>query len=289
MTISIFTLSVYLNIIFSLNNNNFKEFYNTKNIDEVFICHHKDFNVKNNNPENLLTFDSLNLYKIFIKSVLQLLILQKYNIDINHDYIKKYYDIIYENNTINKYNIFGPPKQVVGLNHKVVKVEVLEGLYDTGDITVEGHHNFALDAGIIVHNSNKAALSEENILFARTIISHQKYLTHQLEQLVQKVFDIINPEEALTLLDNVSIALPSPKSLQYEREARYLNEVANLVETLDRIGIPKAYTMKKYLTNIDWQELKNYEDGETIEKELGTKKDDELAGMGGGGGAGMGF
>jgi hypothetical protein len=140
--------------------------------------------------------------------------------------------------------------------------------------------------------SNKAALSEENILFARTIISHQKYLTHQLEQLVQKVYDIINPEEALTLLDNVSIALPPPKSLQYEREARYLNEVANLIETLDRIGVPKAYTMKKYLTNIDWTDLKNYEDGETVEKELGTKKDDELAGMGGGmggGSGGMGF
>lgn len=139
--------------------------------------------------------------------------------------------------------------------------------------------------------SNKAALTEENILFARTIISHQKYLTHQLEQMVQKVFEIINPEEALTLLDNVSIALPSPKSLQYEREARYLNEVANMIETLDRIGVPKAYTMKKYLTNIDWTDLKNYEDSETVEKELGTKKDDELGGLGGlgGGGGGMGF
>lgn len=131
--------------------------------------------------------------------------------------------------------------------------------------------------------SNKAALSEENILFARTIVSHQKYITHQINKLVQKIYDIISPEEALSILDNVLIALPSPKSLQYEREARYLSELANLIETLERIGIPKEYTKKKYLSNIDWEDLKNYEVGEKIEKELGTEKDDagDMGGMGG--------
>jgi len=136
--------------------------------------------------------------------------------------------------------------------------------------------------------SNKAALSEENILFARTIVSHQKYITHQINKLVQKVYDIISPEEALSILDNVLIALPNPKSLQYEREARYLSELANLIETLERIGIPKEYTKKKYLSNIDWEDLKNYEVGEKIEKELGTTKDDEIDPMAGMGGAGMG-
>jgi len=132
--------------------------------------------------------------------------------------------------------------------------------------------------------SNKSALSEENILFARTVVSHQKYISHQINKLIQKVYDIIAPEEALSVLDNVQIALPSPKSLQYEREARYLGELATLIETLERVGIPKEYTKKKYLTNIDWEDLKNYEVGEKIEKELGTDKSDEdmLGGMGGG-------
>lgn len=132
--------------------------------------------------------------------------------------------------------------------------------------------------------SNKAALTEENILFARTIVSHQKYISHQINKLVQKVYDIISPEEALSVLDNVQIALPSPKSLQYEREARYLGELANLIETLERVGIPKEYTKKKYLSNIDWEDLKNYEVGEKLEKELGTTKDEEdaMGGMGGG-------
>jgi len=131
--------------------------------------------------------------------------------------------------------------------------------------------------------SNKAALGEENILFARTIISHQKYLTANVNELVQKVLDVINPEEALTLLDNVTIAFPTPKSLQFEREARYMSELSNLIETLERIGIPKEYSKKKYFTSIDWQEVEKYKTDETIDKELGTveKDEDQLGGMGG--------
>jgi len=130
--------------------------------------------------------------------------------------------------------------------------------------------------------SNKAALAEENILFARTIVGHQKYLTHQVVDLIQKVLDIVKPDEALTLLDDVSIAFPVPRSLQYEREARYMSELANLVETLERVGIPREYSKKRYLSQIDWQEVKKYEIDDKIEKELDPTKKKEEEGMGGG-------
>jgi len=144
--------------------------------------------------------------------------------------------------------------------------------------------------GIEENLSNKAALSEENILFARTVIGHQKYLTHQIRELIQKVFDIIDPEEALTILEHVEVSLPVPRSLQYEREARYMSEVANLIENLERVGIPKEYTKKKYLSQIDWEEVKKYEIDQEIDKKLGTgddEEDDMAGGMGGAlGGAG---
>ncbi len=134
--------------------------------------------------------------------------------------------------------------------------------------------------GIEENLSNKAALSEENILFARTVIGHQKYLTHQISELIQKVFDIIDPEEALTILDQVEVALPVPRSLQFEREARYMNELSTLVENLERIGIPKEYSTKKYLSQIDWDEVKKYDINQKIDKTLDpSKKEDE--GMGG--------
>jgi hypothetical protein len=145
--------------------------------------------------------------------------------------------------------------------------------------------------GIEENLSNKAALSEENILFARTVIGHQKYLTHQVRELIEKIYEIIDPEEALTILDNVDISLPTPRSLQYEREARYMSELANLVETLERIGIPKEYAKVKYLSNIDWAEVEKYEMEQKIDKTLDPDKaKDDEGGFGGefGGGGGLG-
>jgi len=137
--------------------------------------------------------------------------------------------------------------------------------------------------GIEENLSNKAALSEENILFARTVIRYQKFFTEQINDLIQKVFDIIRPEDSLVLLDTVQISLPIPKSLQYERESRYVSELANLIETLDRIGIPKEYAKRKYLPQFDWEEIKKYDIDEKVEKALdpSKEKEDEFGGMGG--------
>jgi len=134
--------------------------------------------------------------------------------------------------------------------------------------------------------SNKAALSEENILFARTVISHQKYLGRDLSSLVEQVTNITQPEKALTLLENIFIGFSIPRSLQFEREARYMTDLANLVETLERIGIPKEYARKKYLPNIDWEEVKKYGVDSRIETSLDPKKAQEEE-MGGGMGMGI--
>jgi len=144
--------------------------------------------------------------------------------------------------------------------------------------------------GIEENLSNKAALSEENILFARTVIGYQKFFSEQIQDLIEKVFNIIDPETALTLYDNVDVHLPTPKSLQYEREARYMNELISLIESLERVGIPKKYSLKKYLSNIDWQEVKKYDIDDNVEKTIDpTKKQEEEGGLGGlGGGGGFG-
>ena len=131
--------------------------------------------------------------------------------------------------------------------------------------------------------SNKAALSEENIIFARTVIGYQKFFNQQINSLLRKTMDILDPEQAMTIFDNVLIALPTPRSLQYEREARYTSEIVNLIESLERIGVPKEFSKKKYLTTFDWDSVKKYEIDTNVEKALDpTKKDeDEMGGMGG--------
>jgi len=140
--------------------------------------------------------------------------------------------------------------------------------------------------GIEENLSNKSALSEENILFARTIIRYQKFLTEQINDLIGKIFDIINPEEALVLLDTVNISFPIPKSLQFERESRYMNELTNLIESLERIGVPKEYAKKRYLPQFNWEEIKKYEIDEKVEKALDPSKSEDDMGMGPMGGVG---
>jgi len=103
------------------------------------------------------------------------------------------------------------------------------------------------------------------------------------------VFDIINPEEALTIFDHISVSLPPPKSLQFEREAKYISDLTNLVESLERIGVPKDWAKKKYLSSINWEEVENYDiDGE-IDKKMGVDKKDEDENLGGMGGMGSSF
>ena len=85
-------------------------------------------------------------------------------------------------------------------------------------------------------------------------------------------------------------SFPIPKSLQYERESRYVNELTNLIESLERIGIPKEYTKRRYLTQLDWEEIKKYEIDEKVDEALDPTKKEEgdefgMGPMGGVGGA----
>lgn len=145
--------------------------------------------------------------------------------------------------------------------------------------------------GIEENSVVKATLTEENVLFARTIISHQKYFTHQINDLLEKIINIINPEASLSLLNNLQVSLPIPRSLQFEREAKYMNDIATLIDNLERIGIPKEYAKKKYIHGIDWAEVEKYKIESAIDEKLGTDKEDDAAagGFGGLGGGGGGF
>ena len=72
--------------------------------------------------------------------------------------------------TLMKYTDFLP------INHTVVKVEVLTEKRDTCDITIKHYHNFATEAGVIIHNS-------EDVRFARTIQRIQRVITSELTKI----------------------------------------------------------------------------------------------------------
>lgn len=61
---------------------------------------------------------------------------------------------------------------------EIISLEHPEFVYDLG---VDIYHNFALESGIFVHNSNKAALAQEDLRFNNAV---QQYQTHYIEGLL---------------------------------------------------------------------------------------------------------
>jgi DNA-directed RNA polymerase subunit M/transcription elongation factor TFIIS len=79
----------------------------------------------------------------------------------------------------------------------VGNIEFLEEPIDTGDITVDIYHNFAVDSGVFVHNST---LASQDIRFARTVKRVQRATIYAITQLCRihlsilgyDVFDLKN-------------------------------------------------------------------------------------------------
>jgi hypothetical protein len=141
--------------------------------------------------------------------------------------------------------------------------------------------------GLEENLSNKSTLSEENVLFARTVIHHQKYLSDQLTDLIKKVIVIVNPEIALQASELLVAFLP-PKTLQFERESKYTRDLVELIKTLEEIGIPRQWSKKKYLSGVDWKEIDNFMTDQKIDKEIKVGEEPTEVGMGGLGLGGIG-
>jgi hypothetical protein len=94
----------------------------------------------------------------------------------------------------------------------------------------------------------------------------------------------------MTFLDEVAVSFPVPKTLQFEREARYMSEVTNLIQSLEAVGVPREYSKKRYLSHIDWEEVKKHNIDQKIDTTLDPSKAsaDQMGGMGGLGMGGMG-
>ena len=137
--------------------------------------------------------------------------------------------------------------------------------------------------GLEENTTWKNTLSEENILFARTIIRHQKYLNEQITDLFYKIYKIIDPDFALEFKDRYLIHFPPPQSLQFERQSKYVSDLSSMVRSLEEIGVPIEYSRKKFITQIDWDEIERYKSKEKIDKLSGEGNEDEQGGMGGGG------
>lgn len=177
-------------------------------------------------------------------------------------------------------------------NHKVVKIEWLQEKQDCYDIEVDKYHNFAVSAGVFVHNSsNRSILTTESINFARSVISRQQELSIYLWEFFYKAFTLVWGKQEADLLKNVKITFQIPKISPAEHFNEILQNTSAVIGSLTDLGIPKEYLKRKFLPYIDWDDVENYIAKEKLTKETGDMTSDDGGMMGGMGmsmGGGMG-
>ncbi|MCK5015540.1 MAG: portal protein [Candidatus Peribacteraceae bacterium] len=123
--------------------------------------------------------------------------------------------------------------------------------------------------------SNKAALSFENILFARTIVAYQTKLTKHINGLFSKIYKMIYKEPIPT---GINITFSPPKMLLLEKETEQMEMVSRLVSSMKELGINEEYLKRKYM-NVDWEELEEYENKAKLDEKSKPKPEDDMGGM----------
>lgn len=134
--------------------------------------------------------------------------------------------------------------------------------------------------GLEENMSNRSLLTVENINFCRTIISYQKELSILAKELFEKIIYLVYPD-TYQHLDLIDITFPEPKVKTYEHQMEYVEQMQRLIEALKPLGIPVSWAKKKYLPNIDWDEISRYNANEKINQETNEESsDDGQMGMG---------
>jgi len=115
------------------------------------------------------------------------------------------------------------------LNHTVSSVEFLSEVKDTCDLTITKYHNFATNAGVIIHNS-KATLAAEDVRFARTIERLQRIITSELTKIgIVHLYAQGYTDQELV---NFDLALKNPSTIYEEEKIELWNNKQSLASSM---------------------------------------------------------
>jgi hypothetical protein len=110
----------------------------------------------------------------------------------------------------------------------VISVEFLTEIKDTCDLTISKYHNFATNAGVIIHNS-KATLAAEDVRFARTIERFQKIVVAELEKIAIVHLYTQGFDDAELL--NFDLKLTNPSMIHEQEKLELLNQQVDIAQS----------------------------------------------------------
>jgi len=126
--------------------------------------------------------------------------------------------------------------------------------------------------GVEEFNSTKATLSQESMIFARSIIRLQKIFSEQFTELLQKIYRIIHKRKSNPLYLDILCTFAPPSSINVENVSSYYNKIRGLYNDLTEMGLPDDYVRRRYLPEIEWDTI--------MLEELQRKKVDDETEMG---------
>ena len=132
--------------------------------------------------------------------------------------------------------------------------------------------------------SNKAVLGHESSMFAENLLLYQQIFKTYFSSLFKKIYKYAYKELPPA---EITVSMNPPKMLFSEREAEHIGIVSQMIDILENLGINKEYSKQKYL-NIDWDELKEFDIEDKLERRSKPSHEEDFQDGGGMGGFGGG-
>jgi len=122
--------------------------------------------------------------------------------------------------------------------------------------------------GLEENQSNRSSATTESISFCRTIIDDQKELSIPMQELITKVYRLIFGDLEADILSRIQITFSEPKVLPNTAKSEYLEAMQRNMDAYNGMGIPKSYLQRKFLPDLEWNEIENAIASEKLDAEL---------------------
>jgi len=109
--------------------------------------------------------------------------------------------------------------------------------------------------GVEEYNSTKATLSQESMMFARSIVRLQKIFSEQFTELLHKIYKLIHKKNADIKFRDVLCTFAPPSMITAESMAEYYNKIRSIYDDLKEMGLPEDYIRRRYMPEIEWDTI----------------------------------
>ncbi len=130
----------------------------------------------------------------------------------------------------------------------------------------------AANLGVEENIDSKSTLSQQNAVFATSILNYQKEFTEYNTELLQKINAAKYGDE---YINNFQLTFNPPMTLFAEKQADYFEMVGRIIDSGEKAGVPAKTIANKFLSTIDWANIQDEQISGKLESEVTGETNDE--------------